>query len=200
MWSVVTLGRGGGETGSSSPAPFFLFTPGPREAPGTPWLPSPLAKPVSISHCLPIAPWVGTCGPSHTLSLSCCCGFRCLSPPKVAVGRQQMRREGLFIARIAGAWSRAWGLGRFSDSSSGTSEFKTDGVLGLCVPLGGSSWNSPVWGLKTKHDPSLPPSSRAPTPDSCKPKSSGPGGGGDRNFPRRQSHLALCSSRCCHRG
>lgn len=60
------VGKGGRETGASPPA---------RSSSSSPlgsWLllsPSLLAKPVSVSHCLPAAPWAWTRGPGHTASL-----------------------------------------------------------------------------------------------------------------------------------
>lgn len=96
-------GRGGGETGSGSPGPFFLFTPAPEEAAGSPRLPRPIAMLVSASRCLPAAPWAWTCGPDHTVGLGYSCGFplceaAVVASSKVAVDQQQLKPKGLFIA------------------------------------------------------------------------------------------------------
>lgn len=117
MRSVVTLGGWwNGETGSSAPAPFFLFPPVPRETPGSPWLSSPLARPVSISHCLPAAPWARTHGPGHTSGLGYSCGFQLFEAAVVAssksgCGSATDETRGPIYSRVApgpGAGPRVW--------------------------------------------------------------------------------------------
>lgn len=111
------IGKGGGETGAGSPALLILLTPAPVEAPGSPQLPRPLAKPSSISHCLPAAPWAWPCGPGHTSSLGSGCGFQLLEAAVVASSKQGYGSaadgtRGAIYSRVAlgpGAGPRAWG-------------------------------------------------------------------------------------------
>lgn len=64
--------------------------------------PSPFAKLVSMSRCLPAALWAWTRGPDHTVSLGHSCGFRSfeaavVASSEVAVDQEQTKPKGLFI-------------------------------------------------------------------------------------------------------
>lgn len=105
------VGKEGGEMGASSPVLLGLPTlalwrlQGPL---GSPQPPSPLAKPISMSHCLPAAPGAGSVVPATPHALATAVASSGLKqlwwPPEVAVDQQQMKTKGLFIA----GWP--WGL------------------------------------------------------------------------------------------
>lgn len=103
------VGKGGGETGASSPALLVLLTPVPRR------LQAPLCSPVPLpsrSQYPIVSLWLTGPGPGGlatpqalaTVVASSCLKQLLWPPPKVAVDQQQMIPKGLFIA----GWP--WGL------------------------------------------------------------------------------------------
>lgn len=116
MWSVVMLGRGW-RNGSQLSCPARPSHPCAAEAPSSPLLPSPFAKPISISHCLPVAYWSWTRWPGHTSSLGYSCGFQLFEAAVVAssksgCGSATDDTQGAIYSRVAlgpGAGPTAWG-------------------------------------------------------------------------------------------
>lgn len=110
------VGKGGGETGASSPAQLILLTPvlGELQAPLGPLVPFPSPSQEPPSPCAFCA-W--TCGPGHTSCLGYSCGFQLFEAAVVAssksgCGSATDEARGAIYSRVAlgpGAGPAAWG-------------------------------------------------------------------------------------------
>lgn len=128
MWSVVTLGRGGGGTGASSPALLILLTPVPwkLQAPSAPQPPCQARLSIPLSLCAPCA-W--TCGPGHTSSLGSSCGFQLFEAAVVASSKRGCgsvtdETRGAIYSGWPWAWSRAHAWGGSATPRQGPAQWR----------------------------------------------------------------------------